>query len=65
MYPGGRQDQEVMLCDGNSELPPGVSPGYRRMDHVIGIVAEILIADKVSRLMVDRYSCISIHVYKL
>ncbi|BDS05161.1 hypothetical protein NT6N_02010 [Oceaniferula spumae] len=34
------------MCDGES-TPPGVSPGYRRIDHVIGIVAELEINGEV------------------
>lgn len=34
------------MCDGKG-LPPGVSPGYRRIDHVIGIVAELYLGDKL------------------
>ncbi|MCP5536289.1 MAG: hypothetical protein H7A51_08665 [Akkermansiaceae bacterium] len=34
------------MCDGES-LPPGVEPGYRRIDHIIGIVADVVLDGKV------------------
>jgi len=34
-----------MLCRG--DLPPGVSPGARRVDHVIGIVVDVVLDGKV------------------
>lgn len=34
------------MCDGD-DLPAGVEPGYRRIDHVIGIAADIMLNGKV------------------
>lgn len=41
------------MCDGESDLPSGVEPGYRRIDHVIGIVADIVLGDKVIKTVAN------------
>lgn len=48
-----------MLCDG--PLPAGVSPGARRIDHVIGIAVEVVLDDKVIKTVANAPWVLKIH----
>lgn len=48
-----------MLCGG--DLPPGVSPGARRVDHVIGIAVDVLLDGKVVFTVANTPKVLKIH----
>ena len=48
-----------MLCDG--PLPAGISPGARRIDHVIGIAVEVVLGDKVIKTVANAPWVLKVH----
>lgn len=48
-----------MLCA--DKLPPGFSPGARRVDHVIGIAVEVVLNGKVVKTVANTPEVLRIH----
>ena len=53
----------MMLC--SDELPPGFSPGARRIDHVIGIAVEVVLNGEIIKTVANTPAILKIHKEKI
>lgn len=51
-----------MLC--YSDVPAGVKPGARRIDHVIGIAVDVVLDGKIVKTVANSPKILTIHQQK-